>query len=93
MREAASLVFPTEAFPYSTRASMGLDLDHTSAYQQSCRDPQTRLGNLAPLGRRTHRAKTAGLWTCHQPLTGELHWTSPLGFQYIVDKDGTHRIE
>ena len=93
MREAVSLVFPTEAFPYSNRSSRGLDLDHTTAYQPSCRDPQTRLGNLAPLSRRAHRAKTAGFWECHQSRTGELHWISPLGFRYIVNKDGTHRIE
>ena len=93
MREATHLVFPTEAFPFSNRTSRGLDLDHTTAFQKSCGDPQTRIGNLGPLSRRPHRAKTAGLWKCLQPTTGTLQWTSPLGFRYITDKDGTHRLE
>ncbi|MDO5737302.1 MAG: hypothetical protein Q4P15_12590 [Propionibacteriaceae bacterium] len=93
MREAAHLLFPREAFPFSNRTSRGLDLDHTTAYQWSYRDPQTGLGNLAPIGRRPHRAKTAGFWKCQQPVMGQLIWTSPLGFRYAVDRDGTHRLE
>ncbi|RMB59667.1 hypothetical protein EAX62_07845 [Tessaracoccus antarcticus] len=92
LREAACLLFPTEAFPYSNRTSRGLDLDHTTAYQQSCRDPQTRLGNLGPFSRRLHRGKTAGFWTCMQPCIGQLVWTSPLGFRYTLDNNGTRRI-
>ncbi len=79
LREAALLVFPKEAFPFSNRSSRGLDLDHTEAYQWSCRDPQTRLGNFGPFGRRPHRAKTSGFWKCRQPIIGKLIWTSPMG--------------
>ncbi|MEO7587959.1 MAG: hypothetical protein ABIS84_08015 [Arachnia sp.] len=93
MREAACLVFPKEAFPFSNRISRGLDLDHTTAYQAACRDPQTRIGNLGPFSRRPHRGKTAGFWRCQQPCIGQLIWTSPLGFRYTVDKDGTRRIQ
>lgn len=93
LKEAVHLTFPKEAFPFSNKSSRGLDLDHTLAYQPSSRDPQTRLGNLGPLNRQTHRAKTAGFWTCHQPALGQLTWTSPLGFHYTVNKDGTHREE
>ncbi|MDO5736392.1 MAG: hypothetical protein Q4P15_07945 [Propionibacteriaceae bacterium] len=93
MREAAFLVFPKEAIPFSNRNSRGLDLDHTSSYQASCRDPQTKIGNLGPVSRRPHRAKTAGFWKCQQPSLGKLLWISPLGFRYIVDKDGTLRLE
>ncbi len=93
LKEAVLLTFPTEAFPFSNRSSRGLDLDHTVAYQPSNRDPQTRLGNFGPAGRRPHRAKTAGFWKCRQPVIGQLTWTSPLGFRYTVDRHGTHRQE
>ncbi|WP_179229321.1 DUF222 domain-containing protein [Parenemella sanctibonifatiensis] len=46
--------------------------------------PQTRPGNLAPLARREHRAKTHAGWHVVQPSPGILLWTSPLGFQYLV---------
>ena len=93
LKEAVLLTFPKEAFPYSNRTSRGLDLDHTTAYQPSSRDPHIRLENLAPPSHRPHRAKTAGLWKCQQPLTGQLVWTSPLGFRYTINKDGTRRLE
>ncbi len=93
LREAAQLLFPKEAFPFSNRSSRNCDLDHTEAFQKSSRDPQTRIGNLGPFSRRPHRGKTAGFWKCQQPVIGKLLWTSPLGFRYIVDKDGTHRLE
>ena len=93
LKEAIFLTFPKEAFPFSNRSGRGLDLDHTVAYQASSRDPQSRLGNFGPLGRKPHRAKTAGFWKCQQLITGELTWTSPLGFRYTVNKDGSHRHE
>ena len=93
LRDATHLVFPKEAFPFSNRTSRGLDLDHTNAFQKSCRDPQTRLGNFGPFSRRPHRAKTAGYWKCQQPILGKLIWTSPLGFRYLVDKNGTRRLQ
>ncbi len=93
LKEAIQLTWPREAFPYSNRNSRGCDLDHTDPYQAANRDAQTRLDNLAPLSRTTHRAKTAGFWRCDQPHPGQLTWTSPLGFRYTIDKNGTRRIE
>ncbi|WP_179229313.1 DUF222 domain-containing protein [Parenemella sanctibonifatiensis] len=46
--------------------------------------PQTRPGNLAPLTRKEHRAKTHASWHVVQPSPGILLWTSPLGFHYLV---------
>ncbi|OYN89729.1 DUF222 domain-containing protein [Parenemella sanctibonifatiensis] len=46
--------------------------------------PPTRPGNLAPLARKEHRAKTHASWHVVQPSPGILLWTSPLGFQYLV---------
>lgn len=87
--EAVQLVHQFEAFPYSTRRSSSADLDHTVAYRADGGSGQTRLGNLAPLTRRTHRAKTLGAWLCSQPATGVVDWISPLGFRYRVSPEGT----
>lgn len=47
-----------------------LELDHTVVYRLSGGEKQTRVANLAPLGLRAHRAKTAGIWKVQQPLPG-----------------------
>ncbi|TRY16428.1 hypothetical protein FOJ82_16020 [Tessaracoccus rhinocerotis] len=58
MKQAVSLAAQHEVFLYSNRTSRGLDLDHTRPYRPRTRG-QTRVGNLAPISRRVHRAKTA----------------------------------
>ena len=88
IRRAVGLVFPVEPFPFSTRRAAGLDLDHTVAYRAGRRG-QTRLGNLAPLSRSVHRAKTAGHWRVEQPEPGRMVWVSPLGYRYEVTESGT----
>ncbi len=93
MREAIQLTFPTEAFPYSHTPSRGLELDHTVAYRQSCRDPQTGVGLLAPLSHTVHHAKTVAAWHAQQPVAGEIIWTSPLGFRYHVTRERTYTLE
>ncbi len=89
LAEAVRLLHPHEAFPYSTRRSVSCDLDHTISYQPARGPGQTRLDNLAPLTRKTHRAKTLGAWQLHQPTTGVLEWTSPLGYQYRLTPAAT----
>ena len=89
LTEAVRLLHPHEAFPYSTRKSVSCDLDHTISYQPARGPGQTRLDNLAPLTRKTHRAKTLGAWQLHQPTTGVLEWTSPLGYQYRLTPAAT----
>ncbi len=93
MREAIQLLFPTEAFPYSHTPSRGLELDHTVAYRTSCRYPQTGVGLLEPLSHKVHHAKTVAAWRAKQRVPGEIVWTSPLGFQYIVTTERTYRRE
>ena len=90
MRCGMVLAFPNEPFPFSQRDSAGLDLDHTIPYERG-RSGQTRVGNLAPLTRRVHRAKTAGYWVMHQPEPGRIEWRSPLGYRYDVTPFGTER--
>lgn len=92
LREAVIQIFPTEAFPYSQAHSRGLEQDHTVAYRASGPGGQTRAGNLAPLGTRVHRVKTAGHWHVDQPVPGCLIWRSPLGYRYRVTPHGTYPL-
>ena len=90
MRRAVTLAFPVEPFPFSNRSTGSLDQDHTVAYRPGVAG-QTRIGNLAPLSRGVHRAKTAGFWVLDQPSPGQLVWTSPLGYAYDVTPYGSRR--
>ncbi|MGC3995394.1 MAG: hypothetical protein QM779_14970 [Propionicimonas sp.] len=91
MRTAVLLRDPHEVFPYASRTSTGLDLDHTVPYAWGRDAPpgQTRPDNLGPLGRRVHRAKTHTGWRVRQPAPGFFAWTSPAGFHYLVGPHGT----
>lgn len=99
MREAVELRNPYEVFPYSKRRSRGLDMDHTQRWQDAPPELLTRTGNLGPLSRKVHRAKTHGGWLLEQTAPGVFVWHSPLGFGYLVTpsaswmiKDPTGRI-
>lgn len=88
IREAVVLRDGCEVFPYSSRTARGLDLDHTRPYVAGA-EGQTAPGNLGPLTRKTHRAKTAGRWRLRQPGDGVFWWRSPSGQRYRVGPDGT----
>lgn len=64
MRAAVLSRWPVEAFPFGARRSPGCDLDHSKRFDRTapCGAGQSRTGNLAPLSRRAHRAKTRGGW-------------------------------
>lgn len=85
---------PHEVFPWASRTSTGLDLDHTEAYQHGPGAPpgQTCPDNLGPLSRRVHNAKTHGGWSVEQPCPGVYLWTSPLGYRYRVDQTVSHEL-
>ncbi|GAA2179281.1 hypothetical protein GCM10009785_05330 [Brooklawnia cerclae] len=93
IREAVVLRNPVEVFPGSSRAARGCDLDHTIPYCFAGPPGQTRPGNLGPLTRTVHRAKTHAGWQLRQPTPGVFDWASPLGYRYRVDPTGTHRLE
>jgi hypothetical protein len=95
MRAAVLLRDPVEIFPFSSRRSSGLDLDHTLPYDHGPGAPpgQTRSDNLGPLTRRPHRAKTHGGWKVVQRRPGTFEWTSPYGFRYLVGPHGTIALE
>lgn len=91
LKRALLLGLQHEMFLFSQRRAQGLDLDHTQSFVPGCRG-QTRVGNLGPLGRRVHRAKTAGVWRADQPRPGQFFWASPLGYRYEVTPSGTRML-
>ncbi|WP_203568130.1 hypothetical protein [Aestuariimicrobium ganziense] len=89
MQEAVRLRSPVSVFPFSTRSSRGLDLDHTVPFDPGGAPGQTNEANLGPLARKEHRAKTHAGWRVRQQTPGYFLWTSPLGYRYLVTPDGT----
>ncbi|WP_229116080.1 DUF222 domain-containing protein [Parenemella sanctibonifatiensis] len=100
MREWVTLRNPRSIFPFSTRNSRGLDLDHTTPWAPArpaappaeTELPLTNPSNLGPLHRRGHRAKTHAGWRVCQPAPGVFIWTSPLGLNYLVTPSHTWLI-
>ncbi len=90
MRFALNQRNPVDVFPYATLNAASCDADHTLPYTDG-RPGQTRLDNLGPLSRKTHRAKTHGKWKLEQPTPGVFHWTSPHGYHYTVTANGAIR--
>lgn len=90
MRRAVLQRHRYEIFPYSTRTTTSLDLDHTRPYQwgENWRPAQTDPDNLGPLRRKPHRAKTHAGWRLAQHQPGTFTWTSPLGRRYLVTASG-----
>src|SRR5690606_10774610 len=82
---------PTSTFPWSPSRAQ-LDLDHTTPYQPDGPPGQTRIGNLAPLGRFEHRLVTHGHWSRRQPEPGTLLFRAPHGQILLVDPNGTHAL-
>ena len=91
MRFALQQRNPVDVFPYATRGARSCDADHTNPYTPDGKT-QTRLDNLGPLTRFTHRAKTHANWSLAQPKPGVYQWTSPYGYRYQVIANGTTRL-
>ncbi len=69
-------------FPFCTHQARRCDLDHIMAYPNG----STSAGNLHPLHRRHHNAKTEAGWrVSRDSRTGSSHWTSPVGRHYRTD--------
>jgi hypothetical protein len=90
MRRAVLQRHRYEIFPYGTRTTASLDLDHTRPYQRGTnwRPRQTDPDNLGPLRRKPHRAKTHAGWQLTQHQPGTFTWTSPLGRRYLITPAG-----
>src|SRR6478609_5396840 len=76
--------------PATTISTGGrLDLDHTIPHTKHGPPGQTAMGNLGPLTRTEHRAKTLGGWQARQPDLGTYLWRSPDGLVAITTNQGT----
>jgi len=95
MAEALHLRNPACISPWSTNLSRHKDSDHNQPYRPTSHGGppgQTRLDNLARLARFPHRLKTHGGWHLGQPTPGAWEWTTPHGYHYRVDHNGTHPL-
>ncbi|GAA3136320.1 hypothetical protein JOF29_001236 [Kribbella aluminosa] len=95
IRDRVKLTYPVELFPYGTReTSHTIDLDHIEPYDPRGPAKQTSTTNLAPLSRFGHRVKThARGWSARRIDHRTLEWTTPNGFAFHVDPEGTHRVD
>jgi len=91
MREQVILRDRHCVFPDCRRDARGVDLDHIDPYvapDDGGPPGQTRPGNLAPLCRRHHRAKTTTdptrRWTYTRTTAGHYAWTGPDGQRLVV---------
>ncbi len=92
MAEAVRLRDPHCVFPWCNHTSRAADLDHIEPYvppDNGGPPGQTQPGNLAPLCRRHHRAKTAKRWSYRRTDDGDYWWTSPHEHLFLVTPHGT----
>ena len=73
-------------FPWCTRPARRADADHVVPYEAG---GETASDNIAPLCRRHHRLKTHTTWTYTMLEPGSFLWSSPHGYQFLRDTQGT----
>jgi hypothetical protein len=89
LRAQVTALNPTCVFPFCTRPSADLDLDHITEHDHG---GPTSTHNLAPLCRHHHRVKTFTTWT-YIPLGPDRYlWTSPHGYHFLTGPDGTRDL-
>ena len=91
--EPVALRDHTCVFPWCTRPARrlrpdqhGCDCDHVIPHTKG---GATCTCQIAPLCRRHHRLKTHGGWTYTILEPGSYLWSSPHGYQYLRDHEGT----
>lgn len=84
-RRAVRHRHPTCVFPGCRMPAHKTDLDHTRRHVDG---GPTHSSNLAPLCRFHHRAKDEGGWSYRIDPNGTIHWVSPLGITYTVERRG-----
>ena len=89
LRTALTTRNPDSVFPYGGSSTGRTDLDHTIPYRRGGPPGQTHIGNLGPLARTEHRAKTVGNWNVRQPSPGMYLWRSPHGWIALTTNQGT----
>jgi len=86
LREQVALRDHTCVFPWCNRSARKLDADHVIPYAEG---GTTSSDNVAPLCRRHHRLKTHSAWTHTMLEPGSFLWSSPHGYQFLRDHQGT----
>ncbi len=89
LAEQAVLRDGTCVFPWCTRPATTCDCDHVIPHS---RGGSTCSCNTAPLCRRHHRLKTHTTWTYTVLEPGSYLWSSPHGYQFLRDHQGTTDI-
>jgi hypothetical protein len=87
MADLVRLRDPVCVFPGCQRRSRACDIDHIESYvaiELGGPPGQTQPGNLAPLCRHHHRAKTHGGWAYRPLPDGTYRWTSPAARTFDV---------
>ncbi|MGA8255926.1 MAG: HNH endonuclease signature motif containing protein, partial [Nocardioides sp.] len=72
-----------------SRPAARSDADHVIPH---ARGGPTSTSQLIALCRHHHRLKTHAGYTPHLVEPGTLHWTTPHGFAYLVNRDGTKPV-
>ncbi|GAB3780883.1 HNH endonuclease [Nocardioides ungokensis] len=92
MRELVILRDGHCVFPWCHHDARTADLDHIDPYiplDEGGPPGQTHPGNLAPLCRRHHRAKTSRRWRYRRRPDSTYQWHGPHGRSYLVTPHGT----
>ena len=84
--EQSALVDETCVFPWCNRPARRTDCDHVIPHADG---GTTCSCNIARLCRRHHRLKTHTAWAYVVLERGNYLWTSPHGYQFLRDRDGT----
>jgi len=83
LRRWLGVTSPTCVFPGCNRSARHCDMDHLTAWADG---GTTDADNLEPACRHHHRLRHETGWApSHDPATGDLRWTSPLGGTYDAD--------
>ncbi|MEX0427507.1 hypothetical protein AB3X52_07750 [Nocardioides sp. DS6] len=94
MRERVVLRSLGDVFPHASALGRRVDLDHPTPYAPDGPPGQTSDLNAAPLGRRSHRAKTHLGYRLDQLGPASYLWTTPHGLVRLVTPDrGTTALE
>ncbi|WP_180936321.1 HNH endonuclease signature motif containing protein [Nocardioides ungokensis] len=95
MRELVILRDGHCVFPWCPHDARSADLDHIDPYvpiDEGGPPGQTHPGNLAPLCRRHHRAKTSRRWRYRRRPDSTYEWHGPHGRAYLVTPHGTIQL-
>jgi hypothetical protein len=93
VKERGFLRTTGDVFPHAQSQSRRVDNDHPQPYDPNGPPGQTGDLNHAPLGRRSHRAKTHLGYRLWQLGPGTYLWRTPHGLHRLVDGLGTHDLD